>query len=141
MEEKRAPRWCKMIIVGLSALVLVLVCQTYKATAATNELETNISLLCKDAMVQLELELRSEDPVEVSSLYQFYEITQLHPGTTYASLAESLLELEQTDQQFTQADRLKIADGISIFYDPLATQQQTDFLEELPLLFEKYESA
>jgi hypothetical protein len=130
-----------MIIVGLAALVLVLICQTYKATSATKELETNISLLCKDAMVQLELELRSEDPVEVSSLYQFYEITQLHPGTTYASLSESLLELEQTDQQLTQADRLKIADGIAIFYDPLNTQEQREFLEELPLLFEKYESA
>jgi hypothetical protein len=139
MEEKCTPRWCKIVILLMTVLVLVLVCQTYQATAASNELETNISLLCKDAMVQLELELRSEEPVEVSSLYQFYEITQLHPGTTYAALAESLLKLEQLDSQLTSAERQRIADGIAIFYDPMETQQQTEFLEELPLLFEKYE--
>jgi hypothetical protein len=141
MEEKCTPRWCKIVIVLMAVLVLVLVCQAYQLAAASNELETNISLLCKEAMVQLELELRSEEPVEVSSLYQFYEITQLHPGTTYAALAQSLLELEQLDDQLSQKERQEIADGIAVFYDPLDTQQQNTFLEELPLLFEKYESA
>ena len=108
------PTWCKAVIVVLLALCIVLICQAYRATATANDLENTVTDICAGSMQDIELELRSNNPNLSKNLYQFYTITRVYPTTSYASLAEHLMVLEDPDKlsALTPDERTYIADGI-----------------------------
>ena len=118
-EEARSPvpTWCKAVIILLLALCTVLLCQSYRATAAANELENSVTGICSGSMQDIELELRSGDPQLGKNLYQFYTITRVYPTTSYAELAEHLLVLEDPEKlsALTPDERAYIADGLRAF--------------------------
>lgn len=125
-----APVWCKAVIILLLALCAVLLCQSYRATAAANELEDSVSSICSGSMQDIELELRSNDPNLGKNLYQFYTITRVYPTTSYAALAEDLLILEDPENlaALSKDDRIYIADGLRAFLQPEQTALREDYL-------------
>ncbi len=118
-EEARSPvpTWCKAVIILLLALCTVLLCQSYRATAAANELENSVTGICSGSMQDIELELRSGDPQLGKNLYQFYTITRVYPTTDYAELAEHLLVLAEPEKlaALSSEERIYIADGLRAF--------------------------
>lgn len=124
------PTWCKAMIVILLALCVVLVCQAYRATATANKLETSVSDICSGSMQDIELELRSGDPKLGKNLYQFYTITRVYPTTSYATLAEQLLVLEDPDKlsALTPDERTYIADGLRAFMQDDQLPKREEYL-------------
>ncbi len=115
--KQRIPNWCKALIVGLSALCLVLSCVAFQSRAQAQELSDTVSSICAGSIRDIEMELRSQDPQLGKNLYQFYTITRVYPTTSYAELAESLLVLEDQEQlgRLTAEQRSYIADGLRAF--------------------------
>ena len=128
--SKPIPSWCKAIIIVLLALCTVLLCQSYRATAAANELEDSVSSICSGSMQDIELELRSGDPNLGKNLYQFYTITRVYPTTSYAELAEHLLVLEDPEKlaALTPEERAYIADGLRAFLQDEQIPEREDYL-------------
>ena len=109
------PTWCKAVIVVLLALCIVLICQAYRATSTANDIE---------------LELRSNNPNLGKNLYQFYTITRVYPTTSYATLAEHLMVLEDPDKlsALTPDERTYIADGIRAFMRDDQISRRSEYL-------------
>lgn len=128
--SKPVPTWCKAVIIVLLALCIVLVCQAYRATATANALSASLSDVCAGSMQDIELELRSNDPNLGKNLYQFYTITRVYPTTSYATLAEHLMVLEDPDRlsALTPDERTYIADGIRAFLRDDQTSQRSKYL-------------
>lgn len=128
--SKPVPTWCKAIIIVLLALCMVLLCQSYRATATANDLEDSVSSICSGSMQDIELELRSGDPKLGKNLYQFYTITRVYPTTSYAELAEHLLVLEDPDKlaALTPEERAYIADGLRAFLQDEQIPEREDYL-------------
>lgn len=124
------PTWCKAVIVVLLALCIVLICQAYRATATANDLENTVTDICAGSMQDIELELRSNNPNLSKNLYQFYTITRVYPTTSYASLAEHLMVLEDPDKlsALTPDERTYIADGIRAFMQDDQIPQRSNYL-------------
>lgn len=124
------PTWCKAVIVVLLALCIVLICQAYRATATANDLENSVTDICAGSMQDIELELRSNNPNLSKNLYQFYTITRVYPTTSYASLAEHLMVLEDPDKlsALTPDERTYIADGIRAFMRDDQISQRSNYL-------------
>ena len=131
-EEARSPvpTWCKAVIILLLALCTVLLCQSYRATAAANELENSVTGICSGSMQDIELELRSGDPQLGKNLYQFYTITRVYPTTSYAELAEHLLVLEDPEKlsALTPDERAYIADGLRAFMQDDQLPEREEYL-------------
>ena len=124
------PTWCKTVIVVLLALCIVLICQAYRATATANDLENTVTDICAGSMQDIELELRSNNPNLGKNLYQFYTITRVYPTTSYATLAEHLMVLEDPDKlsALTTDERTYIADGIRAFMRDDQILQRSNYL-------------
>lgn len=124
------PTWCKAVIVVLLALCIVLICQAYRATATANDLENSVTDICAGSMQDIELELRSNNPNLSKNLYQFYTITRVYPTTSYATLAEHLMVLEDPDKlsALTPDERTYIADGIRAFMRDDQIPQRSNYL-------------
>lgn len=124
------PTWCKAVIVVLLALCIVLICQAYRATATANDLENTVTDICAGSMQDIELELRSNNPNLSKNLYQFYTITRVYPTTSYATLAEHLMVLEDPDKlsALTTDERTYIADGIRAFMRDDQILQRSNYL-------------
>lgn len=124
------PTWCKAVIVVLLALCIVLICQAYRATATANDLENTVTDICAGSMQDIELELRSNNPNLSKNLYQFYTITRVYPTTSYATLAEHLMVLEDPDKlsALTPDERTYIADGICAFMRDDQIPQRSNYL-------------
>ena len=124
------PTWCKAVIVVLLALCIVLICQAYRATATANDLENSVTDICAGSMQDIELELRSNNPNLGKNLYQFYTITRVYPTTSYATLAEHLMVLEDPDKlsALTPDERTYIADGIRAFMRDDQIPQRSNYL-------------
>ena len=124
------PTWCKAVIVILLALCIVLVCQAYRATATANDLENSVTDICAGSMQDIELELRSNNPNLGKNLYQFYTITRVYPTTSYATLAEHLMVLEDPDKlsALTPDERTYIADRIRAFMRDDQIPQRSNYL-------------
>lgn len=124
------PTWCKAVIVVLLALCIVLICQAYRATATANDLENSVTDICAGSMQDIELELRSNNPNLGKNLYQFYTITRVYPTTSYATLAEHLMVLEDPDKlsALTPDERTYIADGIRAFMQDDQIPQRSNYL-------------
>lgn len=124
------PTWCKAVIVVLLALCIVLICQAYRATATANDLENTVTDICAGSMQDIELELRSNNPNLSKNLYQFYTITRVYPTTSYATLAEHLMVLEDPDKlsALTPDERTYIADGIRAFMQDDQIPQRSNYL-------------
>lgn len=124
------PTWCKAVIVVLLALCIVLICQAYRATATANDLEKTVTDICAGSMQDIELELRSNNPNLSKNLYQFYTITRVYPTTSYATLAEHLMVLEDPDKlsALTPDERTYIADGIRAFMRDDQIPQRSNYL-------------
>ena len=124
------PTWCKAVIVVLLALCIVLICQAYRATATANDLENTVTDICAGSMQDIELELRSNNPNLSKNLYQFYTITRGYPTTSYATLAEHLMVLEDPDKlsALTPDERTYIADGIRAFMRDDQILQRSNYL-------------
>lgn len=129
-EPKLVPAWCKTVIVLLLAVCTVLLCQAYRATATANELEDSVSSICSGSMQDIEMELRSGDPNLGKNLYQFYTITRVYPTTSYATLAEQLLVLEDPEKlsSLTPDERAYIADGLRAFLQDDQIPEREDYL-------------
>ena len=129
-EPKLVPAWCKTVIVLLLAVCTVLLCQAYRATATANELEDSVSSICSGSMQDIEMELRSGDPNLGKNLYQFYTITRVYPTTSYATLAEQLLVLEDPEKlsSLTPDQRDYIADGLRAFLQDDQIPEREDYL-------------
>ncbi len=129
-EPKLVPAWCKTVIVLLLAVCTVLLCQAYRATATANELEDSVSSICSGSMQDIEMELRSGDPNLGKNLYQFYTITRVYPTTSYATLAEQLLVLEDPEKlsSLTPDERTYIADGLRAFLQDDQIPEREDYL-------------
>lgn len=129
-EPKLVPAWCKTVIVLLLAVCTVLLCQAYRATATANELEDSVSSICSGSMQNIEMELRSGDPNLGKNLYQFYTITRVYPTTSYATLAEQLLVLEDPEKlsSLTPDQRAYIADGLRAFLQDEQIPEREDYL-------------
>ena len=129
-EPKLVPAWCKTVIVLLLAVCTVLLCQAYLATATANELEDSVSSICSGSMQDIEMELRSGDPNLGKNLYQFYTITRVYPTTSYATLAEQLLVLEDPEKlsSLTPDQRAYIADGLRAFLQDEQIPEREDYL-------------
>lgn len=129
-EPKLVPAWCKTVIVLLLAVCTVLLCQAYRATATANELEDSVSSICSGSMQDIEMELRSGDPNLGKNLYQFYTITRVYPTTSYATLAEQLLVLEDPEKlsSLTPDQRAYIADGLRAFLQDEQIPDREDYL-------------
>lgn len=129
-EPKLVPAWCKTVIVLLLAVCTVLLCQAYRATATANELEDSVSSICSGSMQDIEMELRSGDPNLGKNLYQFYTITRVYPTTSYATLAEQLLVLEDPEKlsSLTPDQRAYIADGLRAFLQDEQIPEREDYL-------------
>lgn len=124
------PTWCKAVIVVLLALCIVLICQAYRATATANDLENTVTDICAGSMQDIELELRSNNPNLSKNLYQFYTITRVYPTTSYATLAEHLMVLEDPDKlsALSTDERTYIADGIRAFMRDDQILQRSNYL-------------
>lgn len=124
------PTWCKAVIVVLLALCIVLICQAYRATATANDLENSVTDICAGSMQDIELELRSNNPNLGKNLYQFYTITRVYPTTSYATLAEHLMVLEDSDKlsALTPDERTYIADGIRAFMRDDQISRRSEYL-------------
>ena len=129
-EARTVPTWCKVVIILLLALCTVLLFQSYRATAAANELEDSVTSICSGSMQDIELELRSGDPKLGKNLYQFYTITRVYPTTSYAELAEHLLVLEDPEKlaALTPEERAYIADGLRAFMLDDQVPERADYL-------------
>lgn len=129
-EPKLVPAWCKTVIVLLLAVCTVLLCQAYRATATANELEDSVSSICSGSMQDIEMELRSGDPNLGKNLYQFYTITRVYPTTSYTTLAEQLLVLEDPEKlsSLTPDQRAYIADGLRAFLQDEQIPEREDYL-------------
>ena len=129
-EPKLVPAWCKTVIVLLLAVCTVLLCQAYRATATANKLEDSVSSICSGSMQDIEMELRSGDPNLGKNLYQFYTITRVYPTTSYATLAEQLLVLEDPEKlsSLTPDERAYIADGLRAFLQDEQIPEREDYL-------------
>ena len=129
-EPKLVPAWCKTVIVLLLAVCTVLLCQAYRATATANELEDSVSSICSGSMQDIEMELRSGDPNLGKNLYQFYTITRVYPTTSYATLAEQLLVLEDPEKlsSLTPDQRAYIANGLRAFLQDEQIPDREDYL-------------
>lgn len=128
--SKPVPSWCKAVIIVLMALCIVLACQAYRATATATDLENSVTDICAGSMQDIELELRSNDPNLGKNLYQFYTITRVYPTTSYATLAEHLMVLEDPDKlsALTPDERAYIADGIRAFMQDDQISQRSEYL-------------
>ena len=130
VQKQGIPGWCKALIVGLSALCLVLACVAFQSRAQAQELSDTVSSICAGSIRDIEMELRSQDPQLGRKLYQFYTITRVYPTTSYAELAESLLVLDSEDflRHLTKEQRIYIADGLRAFLHDDEIPQRESYL-------------
>ena len=88
------------------------------------------STICLEAMEQIREEIISPNPKLSSALEEFYTITRIHPGTSYAYLAQDLRVLSNPAlvSKLTEHQREYISDALNVFCDNERYAEQEDYL-------------
>ena len=124
------PAWCRALVVLLLAACIVLGCMAFRANANTAALEVTASTICLEAMEQIREEIICPNPKLSSALEEFYTITRIHPGTSYAYLAQDLRVLSNPAlvSKLTEHQREYISDALNVFCDNERYAEQEDYL-------------
>ena len=129
-QTAKIPVWCKTLVVLLLAACIVLGCMAFRANADTAELEDTASTICLEAMEQVREEIISPNPKLSSALEEFYTITRIHPGTSYAYLAQDLRVLSNPAlvSRLTAHQREYISEALNVFCDNERYAEQEAYL-------------
>lgn len=129
-QTAKIPVWCKTLVVLLLAACIVLGCMAFRANADTAELEDTASTICLEAMEQIREEIISPNPKLSSALEEFYTITRIHPGTSYAYLAQDLRVLSNPAlvSKLTEHQREYISEALNVFCDNKRYEEQEAYL-------------
>lgn len=124
------PIWCRALVVVLLAACIVLGCMYFRASADTAELEDTASTICLEAMEQIREEIISPNPKLSSALEEFYTITRIHPGTSYAYLAQDLRVLSNPAlvSRLTEHQREYISEALNVFCNIERYEEQEAYL-------------